>query len=415
MTIMEVVTGATLNDEKASAGCVDVPGKTMPTPQAAPCAGDVDTPVKGVELLEVGEAPCCPRPYLEEEGEARAAEAQSELLHDALQIELQAELETPSPSTPERVGAQPPPRIVVTTPSRSGQAPRPYLEVDTGFDASADVPQPCCGLLSPVSPERRQVSLDLTPLSCKSTDSTHEFHQPCQTIIILDWDDTLCPSTAAMRQHGLSVVGAPPSEELQEVFDAHAVEAAAAIERARELASKVVIVTNAEEGWVDLSCRAWLPTLRDTLALCEVASARSTWEPQGVHSPAGWKAREFEAQIERFYSQYERQSWKNIVSVGDAPHEREALTRVAKFAPTSAKCRSKSVKLVLRPSIEQLTKELQMLRENLGEIVFHDGDLDLHFNLDSLNGVATPLTPSTSCDTPPVPAPPASLLEPMEQ
>lgn len=266
------------------------------------------------------------------------------------------------------------------------RVPRPYLEIDTQTEPSDSSPRDL----------NRKISLDCTPLSCKSTTSTNsttDFHLPNQTIIILDWDDTLCPSTTCMRHHGLSVLGAPPEGEVARALEELAGEVRCLLEQASELAGKVVIVTNAEEGWVDLSCKAWLPTLQSSLRQCEVASARSTWEPRGVASPAGWKARTFEDVIDKFYSRYQSQSWKNIISVGDAPHEREALSRVVRWAPVAhgKKCRSKSVKFVLRPSIEQLTRELQMLRESLKVIVHHDDDLDLHFSAESL---AEPLIPA---------------------
>jgi len=268
---------------------------------------------------------------------------------------------------------------------RQSRVPRPYLEIKTD-----DAEEENIGDGHLTLPEQ-SISLDLTPLSCKSSDSALEFANPNQTIIIFDWDDTLCPSTTCMRHHGLSVLGAPPEGELAASLEALTREAQALIERASELAEKVVVVTNAEEGWVDLSCKAWMPSLRETVATCDVCSARSTWEPRGVASPAGWKARAFEDAIDKFYSAYPNQSWKNILSVGDAPHEREALSRVVRWAPSGKKCRSKSVKFVLRPTIQQLTRELQMLRDSLKEIVEHNDDLDLHFSAESLvSPVATP-------------------------
>mmetsp|Transcript_70038 Transcript_70038/g.193741 ORF Transcript_70038/g.193741 Transcript_70038/m.193741 type:complete len:303 (-) Transcript_70038:119-1027(-) len=269
------------------------------------------------------------------------------------------------------------------------RCPRPFLEIDTTEELEAS---------APIHPDQK-ISLNLTPLSCKSTDSTAEFHKPNQTIIIFDWDDTLCPSTTCMRQHGLSVLGAPPDGDVALTLEELSREARALLEQAAELAEKVVVVTNAEEGWVDLSCKAWLPALQQTLPQCEVLSARSTWEPRGIASPAGWKARAFEDVIDKFYSRYQHQSWKNIISIGDAPHEREALSRVVRWAPCGQgkRCRSKSVKFVLRPSIEQLTREIQMLRESLKEIVWHDDDLDLHFSAESL---AEPLIASPCSDAP---------------
>jgi len=273
-------------------------------------------------------------------------------------LELPIQPRTPPPAQPDG-GAE-----------SEGTAPRPFLEEDRGEAEQPLAPMP-----------ERTVSIDLTPLSAKSCDNAREFHQPEETIIIFDWDDTLCPSTTCMRDHGLQVLGARPEGELKALLDEHAEQVQAVLECAQALAGKVVIVTNAETGWVELSCAAWMPSLADTLAQCEVASARSKWEPHGVQSPAGWKAKEFEAVIDRFYSQNDRRAWKNMVSIGDAPHEREALCRVARLAPFNGRqCRSKSVKFVLRPSVIQLTRELATLHENLRDVIFHDGDLDLQFS-----------------------------------
>jgi hypothetical protein len=264
--------------------------------------------------------------------------------------------------------------------------PRPYLEIDTdGEQCTAE------------RPHERNILLDLTPLSCKSTGSAAEYHQPNQTIIIFDWDDTLCPSTTCMRHHGLSVVGERPTGQVLASLQDLTRQARELLEAALELAAEVVVVTNAEEGWIELSCKQWLPGLEEVLSSCQITSARSTWEPQGVASPAGWKTREFNDVIDRFYSQYPSQSWKNIISIGDAPHEREALSRVSKLAPqlVGSRCRSKSVKFVLRPTIEQLRREMQMLRSSLRDIVWHDDDLDLHFSAESL---AEPLEASSMSD-----------------
>merc|ERR550514_360759 len=143
---------------------------------------------------------------------------------------------------------------------------------------------------------------------------------------------------------------------------------------------KVVIVTNAEEGWVELSCKAWLPSLFQTVQrVATVVSARTSFEHQGVSSPAGWKQRAFQVEIERFYDRYPHQSWKNIVSIGDAPHEREALLRVT-WSNTSPKCRPKSIKFLVRPNLDQLVRELDTLRANLREVVYHNDRLDLQFD-----------------------------------
>jgi len=262
------------------------------------------------------------------------------------------------------------------TQAEASSMPQPFLDVD--IIPSSDMSPRCV---------ERKMSFCPSPDSCKSTGSAAEFFRADQTIIILDWDDTLCPTTECMRTQGLSVVGDPPSGEFAASLEELTKEVRNVLEACLDIAGLVVIVTNAEEGWVELAQKAWLPGVEDILSRCEVASARSTWEPQGVTSPAGWKARTFEEFIDRFYSRYPNQSWKNVVSVGDAPHEREALARVVRFAPrtSSHKCRSKSVKFAVRPTVDQMISELQMLSKSIFEIVTHDGDLDLYFTPEALD------------------------------
>jgi len=73
-----------------------------------------------------------------------------------------------------------------------------------------------------------------------------------------------------------------------------------------------------------------------------------------------------------------------VIVIGDASYEHEALAVVASLAPEYGRCRAKSIRFVPQPSIEVLARELQMLRENLHDIVLHDGKLDLCFYSESL-------------------------------
>merc|ERR1719253_1799838 len=217
--------------------------------------------------------------------------------------------------------------------------------------------------------------------SACSTGSQLNFAKPEETRIILDWDDTLCPSYW-VKQAGLTQLspsGVPLhfdqySRELLAVADA----AEAALCEA-ERAGKVVIVTNAETGWIELSCRRWLPSLEPLVNKIDCFSARSTWEPSGLKSPFQWKAREFEAVIDRFYSRRLHQSWKNVISIGDSPHERQALqtATLGSVCRKKLRCRTKTIKLKVRPMAEELIQELATLSENLEQLVTHDDSLDI--------------------------------------
>jgi hypothetical protein len=217
--------------------------------------------------------------------------------------------------------------------------------------------------------------------SNNSAASVAEYHAREETIIIFDWDDTLCPTTTC--QESLASQGLTTFEtgHLPQALDRLSRDAADLLVRASELAAKVVIITNASKGWIETCCEAWMPELLPTLRNIDLISARSIWEPLGVDSPTGWKEGCFETEIRKFYSRRRHQTWKNIIVVGDARYEHEALRRVVMRAPHRGNeiCRSKSVKFAARPSVEALAHEIRMLNAGLGEIVMQDGNLNIGF------------------------------------
>jgi hypothetical protein len=193
-------------------------------------------------------------------------------------------------------------------------------------------------------------------------------HKGGESLIIFDWDDTLCPSTwTKSHGYGTSEVASPTHRALLD----QVARAEKQVLLTASAIGKVVVVTNAEEGWVDLSCRRWLPTLLPFMERIESKSARSTWEPEGLPLPVDWKAREFACLIDGFYGRDDVNSF-NVLSIGDSPHERAALHRsMAKGG------HAKSIKLRLRPTPEQVVSALDLLASTLPKLVAHDGCLDL--------------------------------------
>jgi hypothetical protein len=143
-----------------------------------------------------------------------------------------------------------------------------------------------------------------------------------------------------------------------------------------------VIVTNAERGWVELSAQRWLPSLLWALQRLEVEviSARSTWEPAGFKNPLDWKRKTFESVINKFYSKRLSQSWKNVLSIGDSPHEREALRKVLMSGNVSRKkgmCRTKAIKFKVRPTPADLASQLLVLAQHIEQVVMLDDHVDI--------------------------------------
>jgi len=193
------------------------------------------------------------------------------------------------------------------------------------------------------------------------------------TILIFDWDDTLLPSTWITEQ-GLSLEpGSVPSDEQQSMLDELAEHSAHTLKVAKRH-GKVVVVTNAERGWIEMSCQKFMPSMSSVLEDVSLLSARSAYEQQGIASPFEWKYLAFESEIRSFCKGLDEGVRMNVISFGDSAHEREALIRVTEQLKN---CFTKSLKLVERPEVTQLLKEHQLMVGCFRDIVHHRGNLDL--------------------------------------
>jgi len=194
-----------------------------------------------------------------------------------------------------------------------------------------------------------------------------------ETIMIFDWDDTVLPSTWITKQQLRLDDDCILTSEHTDVLNGMALHAEETLRVAKQHGT-VILVTNAEAGWIELSCRKFLPRLSPSLENMKILSARSEFETAGVTSPFEWKFRAFEQEIFGFYDRNGADCRKNVVSFGDSAHEREAIIRVTS---SMSHCRTKSLKFVERPEIEQLRKEHELISGCFQQIVHHDGNLDL--------------------------------------
>jgi hypothetical protein len=196
------------------------------------------------------------------------------------------------------------------------------------------------------------------------------------TLFIFDWDDTVLPSTW-VQQQGLRLDSSSQLSKWQREQLAEVARTAAETLRMAKQHGKVVLVTNAERGWIELSCSKFMPTLWPLLENVKALSARTTYESPECPSASDWKKRAFESEIVRIYgpkgcNDIDRP--KNVLSLGDSLHEREALLKATSSLPN---CRSKSLKFVERPDVAQICKQHSLVTSCFDRIVHHDGDLDL--------------------------------------
>jgi hypothetical protein len=233
--------------------------------------------------------------------------------------------------------------------------------------------------------------------------SQADFALPGQSLIVFDWDDTLCPShwIRANRPALQFFSPAPNDPKFQKPLGEVADIVCNILHTAAEL-GQIVIVTNAQVNWVQTSCRNFLPKVGPVIEQykCGIVYARAKFEVDAasprrgtqrfeyngnVNCPQTWKEDAFRGEITKFYSKYANQSWKNIVSVGDQVCEHDACKIVVASRPAETKkrkCRVKTIKLLEDPSIEDLVAQLHVVHSWLRGVVAYDGNLDVDLGED---------------------------------
>jgi len=216
-------------------------------------------------------------------------------------------------------------------------------------------------------PEQRQASPGVAAQEAK--------FEMEETFFIFDWDDTVLPSTWVQRQ-GLRLDAASTVNAQQREVLAEVAAAAGKTLRAARQHGTVILVTNAERGWIELSCQKFLPTLAPMLENVKLVSARTAYEGPQCRSPLEWKLQAFEREIAQHFGSEvvnDQSKRKNVFSLGDSVHEREALLRATSSAPN---CYSKSLKFVERPDVSQICKQHELITNSFEQMVHHAANLD---------------------------------------
>jgi hypothetical protein len=203
------------------------------------------------------------------------------------------------------------------------------------------------------------------------SDCCSESDAAVETLIIFDWDDTLFP-TSWLQKQGLLRDMARLSIEQEKELVQMSERVASTLQTAMHL-GHVVIVTNGEQGWIEMSCTKFMPSLVSLLKTVEIVSARSTYE-HSSQEPSEWKRLAFEEEVRLFYGSKAIDQQRNVVSLGDSLHELFALKSVTEGV---ANCCGKSIKFIEAPSIQQLAEQHELLIDCLVQVVEHDGDLDV--------------------------------------
>lgn len=232
-------------------------------------------------------------------------------------------------------------------------------------------------------------------------------------MLILDWDDTLlCSSFLAHHSYQLSSPLYDLTRPLCESDDAatrasrevslqlRALEACVCtlLHSASAAGQRIAVVTNAEQGWVELSCAKFLPSVLPLLTSLNVRviSARSTFEKAFPNSPLHWKYYAMhDVLTPTFGVDGQPHVCKTVLSLGDSHVERQAVRALGQGVPNT---RVKSVKFAERPTAEQLRRQLELVCQCWGYISSHPAELDLQLTVSINPPPMTAADPAAATD-----------------
>lgn len=212
-------------------------------------------------------------------------------------------------------------------------------------------------------------------------------------VIVFDWDDTLMASSWVSESKMLHI---DSFASLPGLIQARFTILEELVGRCLYAAAKlgsVVIITNAEEGWIHYSATRFMPRLLPLLESMRVVSARSTYEKYYPAAPLCWKAAAFAHEANQLFGEDRADGLpREIISFGDSNEERTAV----KIASQQLNAVSKSVKFVEMPTPEQLCKQVETITLWLDWVTGHPTELDLMLRATS-PGETTTSMPDALC------------------
>ncbi|CAK9084158.1 Hypothetical protein SCF082_LOCUS39934 [Durusdinium trenchii] len=242
------------------------------------------------------------------------------------------------------------------------------------------------------------------------------FASKSQTLLIFDWDDTLFPTTYVrddlklvwnkpLKDQDLSSAEKTTISKKLELCSSHVVELLKGADRC----GKVVLLTLARAPWVSESCKNFYPSVGRLITQLKIPIV---YAQEGIQVDYNKEKMSTDEEIERFwssvkgkaiarecnkfYSQYEGQSWKNVISIGDSDFERLGTQHAmenymretgihsdGKLVDVNGhlyKVRTKTFKMLDEPTVEELTVEVDMLKAWLPLMVKLDSSFDVNLN-----------------------------------
>ncbi|OLP91949.1 hypothetical protein AK812_SmicGene26298 [Symbiodinium microadriaticum] len=267
------------------------------------------------------------------------------------------------------------------------------LQIDEGTPTGMDSIATSCQ--STVLPTRMEVS-EAAPTferlvtsdsatTAKSANVSSTSSADSKAVIILDWDDTLCPTTWAMNL----VESAKSEEELMKMemeyarqLEEHSAAVVDFLRAARKVA-RVAVVTLASEEFFQRSAETFLEGARISELFEELGiKVYFAKRPANCNTNAEVAAKKEAmkrclANLYPSYGVWHGTRW-NVLSIGDSEIELTAIKQAVSSRWRKSKSLCKTCKLEPQPCLSTLTMQLRQVAPQLAAMVAMDRDFDRH-------------------------------------
>jgi hypothetical protein len=197
------------------------------------------------------------------------------------------------------------------------------------------------------------------------------------TLIILDWDDTLFPTTW-INKNNIEIMNKKYTEIIYQRFFKNLDIALEKLFRLLIKCGKVLIITNALLNWIDISSKIIPLTnnlLQNTNSI-KIVSARGEYSSNSS-DPMEWKRMAFKNELEKINKNIKI---NNIISIGDAEYEYNALIKLYSDDIDNFRL-LKAIKFIKYPNINQLIDQVNVLYNAISRICKEPSHLDLQLSI----------------------------------
>lgn len=195
-----------------------------------------------------------------------------------------------------------------------------------------------------------------------------------KTLIILDWDDTIFPTSWVIKNN--INLNDKNMQNQYIVFFARLDGILYDLLHKLLKHGQVIIVTNAVIKWVIVSSNILPYTQKILKEKILILSARDAFQNKYPNEMHKWKKKIFEKIVEQYFIKHKLQ---NILSVGDAEHEFNALTDLYNEHSIVKLRLLKTIRFMKDPSFDQLIDQLEVFNNCADNVLSSKKHMDLIF------------------------------------